>query len=117
MQKTRLFAKLSICHRDALVIYNTMKYDSRKNGHTYSRKMDLDMSTYMNNLEHLITDWEEPVKFLIDKWVIKKEIHVPHSYYFLLRLWKCETGISENLVELIERHKEKPFTFGVDFDR
>ncbi|XP_064629473.1 DNA helicase B-like [Lineus longissimus] len=116
MMKTGLFKKISICHKDALVIYNTMKHDSRKNGHTYSRKMDLDQCSYLQDLDHEITRWDLPIQFLIDKSVIKKEIHVPYSYYFLLRLWKCENGISDNLLELMERHEEKPYTFDVDFE-
>ena len=68
-----LMAGMPPVHRDALYIYEVLKTDASRDGHTYVSFPDLRQHWHWAHLTHAVSDWSPALTFLAQNGVTREE--------------------------------------------
>ena len=114
---------ISGTEKDALHIYDALKFASQSYGHTFVtmdflkqiRKFDEHAVKYDFKIKN--KDWKTALDFLEDNNVIFRETFHGDKRVYLTKYWKAEKTIAENIQLLFEQDKDEPSTFDIDYER
>lgn len=117
-QAAGLMDAMPVVQKDALYIYEVLKTDATRQGHTFISFPDLRQHWHWAQLGHVISDWLHALAFLSENRVIQEERFDSKRNVFLYHNWKAEVDIAEGLKEVMERGimANRP-TWNVDFAR
>lgn len=105
-------------YKDALYIYEVLKQDASRDGHTFLSFPDLQHHRHWEALAYSVTDWHAALKYLSSNKVTYEERFESRRNIFLFHNWKSEVDIAAGLEVVLNRGLENeapPWT--VDFAR
>ena len=111
IKRADIFDSLEQVNKDALVIYDFLKTDSRQHGHT-----QISLDRLKQKLEKECPDFDDAMKFLKRNKVVK-ETEIEHDPKVCLQqLWNYERKISEGIRDLYKKQCEDPMELEVDLN-
>ena len=117
-QTAGLMDTMPTVQKDALYIYEVLKTDASRNGHTYISFPDLRQHRLWTQLGHVVSDWSPALAFLSENGVTREERFDSRRNVFLFHNWKAEVDITDGLKEVLDRGiKANRPTWNVDFAR
>lgn len=112
IQRAGLFDNLDQVNKEALIIYDFLKTDSRQNGHTQISLAKLKMK-----MENECRVFDEALKFL-KRHKITKEVEIDNDMKVCLQqLYNYERKITEGINTLYKKQLEDPWELDVDLER
>ncbi|XP_076076993.1 DNA helicase B-like isoform X1 [Mytilus galloprovincialis] len=111
IQRAGLFDDLDQVNKEALIIYDFLKTDSRQNGHTQISLAKLKMK-----MENECRVFDEALKFL-KRHKITKEVEIDNDIKVCLQqLYNYERKITEGINTLYKKQLEDPWELDVDLE-
>nr|KAG5699388.1 hypothetical protein BaRGS_008296 [Batillaria attramentaria] len=103
--------------KDALHIYEVLKADASRDGHTFISFPALRDHRCFTELGYEVNDWQAALKFLSSNGVTHEERFDSKRNIYLYHFWRAECDVTEGLQEILERglDAEEP-TWKVDFN-
>ena len=112
IQRAEIFATLDQVHKDALVIYDFLKTDSRQHGHT-----QISLKTLRGKQKKDCPMFDDALNFLKRNKIVK-EIEIEYDTKICLQqLYDYERKISKGIHDLYKQQLEDPWELDVDLDR
>ncbi|KAL8570885.1 hypothetical protein ACOMHN_023558 [Nucella lapillus] len=111
-----LMEAIPTVQKDALYIYEILKTDAARNGHTYVSFADLREHRHWKDFTYKVDDWGPALTFLAENGVTKEERFDSGRNFFLYHNWKAEVDIADGLKVVMSRGVEaKKPAWDVDF--
>ncbi|KAL4233669.1 hypothetical protein ACF0H5_008351 [Mactra antiquata] len=111
LQKAGLMPKIEQDIRDAILMYEFIKKETKENGHTY-----IQFNRILDVLGSVVQQFEEALIFLNKNKVTKTQVEGGNRIVYLTQLWQAENKIAVSLNSLVVDGERVPWELKVDFD-
>ncbi|KAK7108691.1 hypothetical protein V1264_016376 [Littorina saxatilis] len=102
-QAAGLMDQIPQVEKDALYIYEVLKTDASRDGHTFISFPDLRQHRHFAQIDHEVSDWSPALAFLSRNEVTVEERFKVMRNVFLYHNWKAEVDIVEGLAVVVKR--------------